>query len=605
MRIRGLFFLIFILLFHTSFFGFSQEQNETYTDSILKLVEENLSKRETSIAQNLIDNLENSQNFNINNDKPKIDFWKAKIYIESGNDEKALNLLLEGFSSLQKDKNSKFYFEFAQELGRLFGRARNYNKSFEYFNLALSNALKAKDSLEISEAYFNIGSAYQMKKQLDSADYFYNKVFKNFPKLTKNKSILATTYSNAIGLAVVKQKFDLADEYGKKSLEIHQAQNDTLKMAGLLTNLGGISMYNNDLEKSNEYSYKALNLLENRNDLKSREIKAITLDNISQVFYLKNDFRKAYDLLFESATMSNKIITDNLHSKVNEIEAKYNLAKESELKNIEENKRQRAEFFLYISAIGFLVLSGFLWFNHRDNKFKRLNMKLAHKQEKMESDRKVEQIQNDVQIKILNATIDAKEAERKYIAEILHDSVSTLLSSASMHLYALKTNIKDPKTNDEINKTENIISEASDKIRNLSHKLISSVLLKFGLTAAVEDLCDKYSTSQLKFETNSKNLKRYSQSFEIKTHNIIEELVNNILKHSYASKATITLEEVDENLKIKITDNGKGFVVSEIIEKEGLGLNQIDARVKVMKGKFIINSSESNGTEIFISIPYV
>ena len=139
----------------------------------------------------------------------------------------------------------------------------------------------------------------------------------------------------------------------------------------------------------------------------------------------------------------------------------------------------------------------------------------------------------------------------------------------------------------------------------MSHKLISSVLLKFGLTTAVEDLCDKYSTSHLKFESSSKNLKRYSQNFEIKTHNIIEELVNNILKHSNATIASIDMEEVGENLQIKISDNGKGFIKEDIIKKDGLGLNQIDARIKVMKGVFKIDSIREEGALVYISIPYV
>ncbi len=603
---KKFYFALIILtsLLFTSFLSFFQDDtNETIIDSIINQVEENIKKRELSIAQNLIDNLEIDSDIKVD-DELKIGFWQAKIYIENGQDEKALNKLLEGFTLLQNNQNSKFYFKYSQELGRIFGRVKNYSNSFKYFNLALENALERKDSLAISEANFNLGSAYQMKNQLDSAGIYYKRVIEEYPKLTKNKNVLATTYSNAIGLAVVKNDFELAEEYGKKSFEIRNEEKDTLKMAGLLTNLGGISMYNNDLDKSNEYSYRALELLKNRNDIKSRDIKAITLDNISQVFYLKEDYQQAYDLLFESATISNKIITDNLHSKVTEIEAKYNVAKESELTKIEENKRQRVEFLLYISGIGLITLLGFLWFKNRDDKFKRLNLKLAHNQEKIEAERKLEKIQNDTQIKILNATLDAKESERKYIAEILHDSVSTLLSSANMHLYALKSEIEGDKF-DEINKTENIISEAADKIRNLSHKLISSVLLKFGLTAAVEDLCDKYSTSQLKFESTSKNLKRYSQNFEIKTHNIIEELVNNILKHSNATKASIDMEEVGENLQIRISDNGKGFIKEDIIKKDGLGLNQIDARIKVMNGVFKIDSIKDEGTLIYISIPFI
>lgn len=601
MKSRFNFLLLF--LFSLSIYTNSQDLSENKLDSILVLIDNNIENREFSIAQSLINKAKLDSEIKDEIDFLKINFLQSKVYIKKGNDEDAMNLLLDGFSKVNNNKESSLYLKYSQEIGRLFGRAKNYERAFTYFNLALENALLRKDSLEICEANFNIGSAYQMNRKMDSARFFYNKVINNFPKTAKDKNVLATTYSNFIGIAVLESDFSLADDYGKKSLDIHSQMNDTLKMAGLLTNLGGISMYNNDLKKSNEYSYKSLELLENRNDFKSREIKTITLDNISQVYYLQGDYKKAYDLLFESASINNKIITDNLHSKVTEIEAKYNLAKESELTKIEENKRQRVEYLLLVSGIGFLGLLGFLWFFYRDNKFKRLNLKLAHNQEKIVAERKIEKIQNDVQIKILNATLDAKETERKYISGILHDSVSSLLSSANMHLYAVKAQLKNDAP-EEINKAEIIIREAADKIRNLSHKLISSVLLKFGLKAAIEDLCEKYSNSQLSFVSNSGNINRYDQSFEIKIYNIVEELVNNILKHSNADKATIDLVEEDLKLVIRIEDNGHGFIINEIFKKDGLGLSQIDARIKNMDGVFKIDSSKVKGTLIYISVPY-
>ncbi|MBV1887938.1 MAG: histidine kinase, partial [Urechidicola sp.] len=133
--------------------------------------------------------------------------------------------------------------------------------------------------------------------------------------------------------------------------------------------------------------------------------------------------------------------------------------------------------------------------------------------------------------------------------------------------------------------------------------LISSVLLKFGLASATEDLCEKYSNSRLVFNCDSKSIKRYNESFEIRVHNIIDELVNNILKHSNANMASIILEEKNDVLKIEISDNGDGFSLREVSKKDGLGLSQIKARIKMMKGTFKIKSSKNEGTRIYLSIP--
>ena len=195
----------------------------------------------------------------------------------------------------------------------------------------------------------------------------------------------------------------------------------------------------------------------------------------------------------------------------------------------------------------------------------------------------LEKIKSESQVRILNATIDGKESERKQIAETLHDSVSALLSSANLHLQATR-GLFNGQTPIEINKTQNIIKEASQTIRDLSHTLVSSVLLKFGLKYAIKDMADKYSNSQINIDTS------------------IGE-IGNILKHSKAEKAMIKLDEQGGLLYLIISDDGIGFDKNKIINKDGLGLNQIDARIKMMEGEFHIDSSKKNGTVIKVVLP--
>jgi signal transduction histidine kinase len=145
--------------------------------------------------------------------------------------------------------------------------------------------------------------------------------------------------------------------------------------------------------------------------------------------------------------------------------------------------------------------------------------------------------------------------------------------------------------------------EASQVIRSLSHTLVSSVLLKFGLEYAIKDMANKYSNSQIEIETNLGVIGRYQQNFEIKTYNIIQEFLNNILKHSKAEKALINLEEVKGELSLKISDDGIGFDKTKIKNKEGIGLNQIEARIQMMKGDFDVISSMNKGTIITVRLP--
>ncbi|MDC9723467.1 MAG: ATP-binding protein [Urechidicola sp.] len=581
-----------------------QAQNETISQQkeLLISIAKQIDEKNTEAAQLLIDEaleLKSSDNdlFAI-----KLNYYQAEIFILNENDEKALELLLEGHSDIERLGALKFDIKYDETIGRIFSRAKNYEKALKYFKEGVEHSLELNDSVLISSLYLNTGSAYQNLRMMDSAEVYYKKVLEFLPKKPTSDETLATAYINLIGVAIGKGDFVLAEEYGKKSIELHEKRGDTIKLAGALANMGSLNMYTQNLETSKEYYIRTLDLLAGRTDMKSREVNAVTLDNLSQVFYLQEDYRTGYDYLFESVEYNQNLMSEISVNKITEIEAKYNVEQKEKDTEIEKQRRQIAEILLYVFGGITIVLLVIIWLFVRTNRLKKQKLDLELLQKKMKQDRELEVIQNETQIKILNATLDGKEAERRQIAEILHDNVSTLLSSANMHLYAVKSELKS-EAPEEVAKIEMIIGEASDKIRDLSHKLISSVLLKFGLATATEDLCEKYSNSQLVFNSESKGIKRYDQSFEIKIHNINEELINNILKHSNANMATIELFDVNNTLKIQITDNGDGFDVDEVIHKDGLGLSQIKARIKMMRGSFEIKSYQDTGTQVNMEIP--
>jgi signal transduction histidine kinase len=253
--------------------------------------------------------------------------------------------------------------------------------------------------------------------------------------------------------------------------------------------------------------------------------------------------------------------------------------------------------------VAILILLSGIYVLYKIIKLRKKNYNLKIEQEKLVHQSKVEKVKGDFQLKILTATLDGRLEERKKIASILHDNISALLSAANLHLYASKKQLKGIVPQ-EIEKSQSILKEASDQIRDLSHNLISAVLLKFGLGMAVQDLCEKSSNSNLIIECEHKNLSRFEQNFEIKIFNIINELLNNILKHSGANKGLIKLEQIEGNLQVVVSDNGIGFDVEKIQEKDGIGISQIEARISVLQGLFKVNSIKG-GTRIFISVPII
>ncbi|MDA6069867.1 ATP-binding protein [Flavobacterium sp. AC] len=252
-------------------------------------------------------------------------------------------------------------------------------------------------------------------------------------------------------------------------------------------------------------------------------------------------------------------------------------------------EKLRNKKIVSLSIVLVIILFFLFYFFYQNNKLKQ---KIKRKDTKQK-----------ILLNIINAGIDSHEIESKKIASFLHDNINSLLSSVGLHLntFTAQNNIKS----DEIQKAKNILQEAHDLLRDMSHDLIPTLLVRFGLIYALEDLCERNSNSSINFEFSSAipTDKRYTEKFEMKVYFIVSELFSNIIKHSDAKKAQISLQESNSQFTIIIHDDGKGFKPEKLNEVEGFGLNRIRARIKKYKGSFAIVSKENEGTSIKIRIP--
>lgn len=471
------------------------------------------------------------------------------------------------------------------------------SKALFYYNLGLSYAKKTNNNILKNQFYNNLGNIYCFdKKEYDKGIYYYKKSLRISQKIHDTEQILLTNLNIAWAYFDIN-KYDEGFPY-LKYLNTYQSIHGDESTIVAVNMLNGMYYNNkNDHKKASNYFTLAIkhgNLGNEKSDL--------SFSHLEYSNYLNKigDYKKAYqnlrlynkitdELKLEEKLKKANIIGVNLEvdqykREIDKFETKYKI-KQNKL--IEEQSRNKKivifVFLLFISAIVF-----FYYFVQ--------NLRLKEKN-------KLNDLQSKIQENIINASIDGQELERKKIASFLHDNISSLLSSAGIHLKVFaSTNLLQPE---EIIKTKTILEEAHNQIRNLSHELMPSLLVRFGLLYGLDDLCEKNSNSNIKIEFNSlvPIKKRYNEEFEMKLYFIVTELLNNIIKHSQATKAKIALEENNNNLLIVVTDNGNGFIYNEFELKEGFGINQIKARMNNMKGDFVINSILNIGTTITLKTP--
>ncbi|HEY2722093.1 MAG TPA: PAS domain S-box protein [Chitinophagaceae bacterium] len=208
------------------------------------------------------------------------------------------------------------------------------------------------------------------------------------------------------------------------------------------------------------------------------------------------------------------------------------------------------------------------------------------------------------QQKVINqATIDTQEKERMEISKELHDNVNQLLTTTKLYLDLASTN---PELKDELiqKSSKNIISAISE-IRTLSQSLMAPSLGDLGLVDSVEDLVQNINITRkinavfIHEEINETHL---DENHKLTLFRIIQEALNNIVKHAEASSAIIELSSENDATGLAIKDNGKGFDLSTI--KKGSGLNNIRNRVYLLNGTVTIDTQPGKGCTLVVGLPH-
>ncbi|MBO9699319.1 MAG: AAA family ATPase [Sporocytophaga sp.] len=201
--------------------------------------------------------------------------------------------------------------------------------------------------------------------------------------------------------------------------------------------------------------------------------------------------------------------------------------------------------------------------------------------------------------------IKTQEYERKRIAEELHDGMGYLLSTLKLNLTAFKESGVDDRER-YLESSLNLLEDAFKELKSISNNLMPDVLLQYGLVLAVDFVCKRItSTGKVTINFKSFNINRkFRTDFEIEVFRVVQELINNALKHSGAKNMDIQFVNQNDYLVVTVEDDGKGFNFEATIKsrKKGRGLNNIIARVNFLRGTVNFDSSE-RGTSVILSIP--
>ena len=208
--------------------------------------------------------------------------------------------------------------------------------------------------------------------------------------------------------------------------------------------------------------------------------------------------------------------------------------------------------------------------------------------------------------RIINAIINTEENERKRFAKDLHDGLGPILSTVKMSLSALNERIKDTAGMVILNNANHLVNEAISTIKDVSNNLSPHVLSNFGLASAISAFTTKINQTkavEIDFKSNMEN-QRLENDKEVVIYRAACELINNSILHSGASRIEIELNKHEKFVTLQFYDNGRGFDTSTLNKDDtkGMGLSNIETRVKTVEGVFILESTPGKGTSALIKM---
>ncbi len=474
------------------------------------------------------------------------------------------------------------------DIGIVYKNIRRYKEAMEYYKRSLLYATKAKQLKSIALVTNNIGTVFSETNRYDSARYYLNRALP-VAKQSGDSNALVTVLSNLGEVYANAKNYPDALINFYQCLSIDKVFEDNYGMIVDYSNIGGCLIKLRQYDKARPFLDSAYNIADKEGFAME---KANVLNSLVTYYTAKGDLEKAEEISISQTAIKDSIQNLDIQKNISELSAKYETAKKEKQLQEERFENTKKQYWI-IGLLGLLALGGLLGYSYYKRytlaNEKRLQLAVI--------------AQQDITTK---AIIEAEENERKRIAGDLHDGVGQIMSAAKMNLSSIESrlNFNTEQDRQTFEKIVHLVDESCKEVRAVSHNMMPNALLKTGLSNAVKDFIDKIDSRLLKVNLYSEGLnERLDSNVETVLYRVIQECVNNVIKHSGANELDISLIKDTDGIAATIEDNGKGFVVTENARTEGIGLKNIRTRIGYLKGTVDFDSAPGKGTLVAIHVP--
>lgn len=541
-----------------------------------------------------------------------------------GEYEKSVFIFMENLAYAQASDDTVRWSSTCLDLSNTYGKLSDFESKRKYAQKACTLFITMGDEIGECKSRIALGSAYMELGNLDSAS-----------------ANLQKAYDLALGYEIVYLQVKALGNLAKTEYyqgNVTAAIDKNVKALSLLPLDGkgeralilldlGVLYAELDRGDAALNSYKkAFGLVKDQMPLRELEVARqlellyASTGQIDSAFFYGSVVRSITDTLTYQARRAFL-----LEKKLTAQKASHQLMlSEQRLENERIQKRRMKIYILFITILSVLIIL-FMWYRMRQKKkiLAQQNELLGKEQELLKQEKalrqqdkaikekeleleksKVDELLKNHELSSIMNVLEVQEQERRRIAQDLHDRLGSMLSMVKLHFKNTEKNLEKlhQQNRDEYDKANELLDGACDEVRKIAHNLISGVLKKFGLVAALNDLKQTVEQSrQLEMEVLTTGLdERLDWDYELNLYRIIQELLSNTMKHARAKDVSIQFVRNNGNLNVVYADDGDGFIPGKV--EEGMGMKNIASRLDKLNGIMAIDSGKGGGTTFTFDI---
>ena len=559
-------------------------------------------------------------------DKGQVDALLNLVFINEKISNKTLqeSRLKEAINIANKLKNDSLLANCNMAFSQQYFATADYVKSVEYGLESLRISERTNNTRGIIRAKSKLAQVYQMTEDLPKAQKMLEDILVLPEAIRYSYNITLHTLANIYGM---QGKYSEALAMDEKGLKYCDSMGLPFAKTAFYDNMANCYMYSGNFEKAKEFFYISLQIDSTANDYRlmsdtylnlgqlhmmdNKESAAITYLNrailLSKQVSYKEATASAYKVLSEiyqkNGLLDSSIVNLKKHylyrdsirninseNKISELQTIYETEKkENEIQSQKlELNNQRTGIIVLTAALGILCLLALLVYRKKQHQSKFQLQKEIIQQQRMAT----------------AAIILAEENERNRIGTDLHDGIGQMVSAAKMNLSVLDGDLdfSNQMQKEKFNNVIKMLDESCGEIRAVSHQMMPLAMFDSSVSEAVQTFVQRIDKNLIAVDYYTDGICMLSKEKESILYRILQENINNVIKHAKATTLSISIHHTDTETAVTVEDDGIGFDRSNL-KNDGIGLSNIQSRVNFLGGDIEFDSRPGAGTLVSMHIP--